>query len=242
MGAVGFTGGDPAKVDIAGDTMTGPLILSGDPTLNLGAATKQYAESQGGGGSGTPSGTVVTETSFGQSANAGVSSSYSRGDHTHGTPASPATPTGKIKTDTLKTDGNITVAAGPTLTQLGGDLVIAAVTGDVLEIGIQALCANTGSDVQFEAATRNSTNTADVNYWSTGTNSLAAGGGGVGSWYVQGSRFDGPRGGAVYAVQAGDINGGNVRVRMYGFGAGGSRVVNANTSYAFRWYVKNLGQ
>lgn len=29
---------------IAGGTMTGPLILSGDPTLDLGAATKQYVD------------------------------------------------------------------------------------------------------------------------------------------------------------------------------------------------------
>jgi len=31
-------------VNKAGDTMTGPLILSGDPTTALGAATKQYAD------------------------------------------------------------------------------------------------------------------------------------------------------------------------------------------------------
>jgi len=33
--------------------------------------------------------TVVEETTFGQSANAGTKRSYSRGDHTHGTPALP---------------------------------------------------------------------------------------------------------------------------------------------------------
>lgn len=33
-----------AFVPIAGGTMTGPLILSGDPTLPLGAATKQYVD------------------------------------------------------------------------------------------------------------------------------------------------------------------------------------------------------
>jgi hypothetical protein len=30
----------------AGDTMTGLLVLSGDPTVNLGAATKQYADTK----------------------------------------------------------------------------------------------------------------------------------------------------------------------------------------------------
>lgn len=44
-------------------------------------------EQTGGGGGGTPSGTVVSETAFGQAASAGAATDYSRGDHTHGTPA-----------------------------------------------------------------------------------------------------------------------------------------------------------
>lgn len=35
-----------AKVDLAGDTMTGALVLSADPTVALGAATKQYVDTQ----------------------------------------------------------------------------------------------------------------------------------------------------------------------------------------------------
>lgn len=38
------------KVQKTGDVMTGPLILSGDPIVNMGAATKQYVDSR----SGTP--------------------------------------------------------------------------------------------------------------------------------------------------------------------------------------------
>jgi len=38
-------------------------------------------------GSGTPSGTVVAETAYGAGTAAGTSSEYSRGDHTHGSPA-----------------------------------------------------------------------------------------------------------------------------------------------------------
>lgn len=41
----------------------------------------------GGGGGGTPSGTVVSETAYGQSSSAGAATAYSRGDHTHGSPA-----------------------------------------------------------------------------------------------------------------------------------------------------------
>ena len=37
---------------------------------------------------GTPGDTVVSETSYGQSATAGAAAAYSREDHTHGTPAS----------------------------------------------------------------------------------------------------------------------------------------------------------
>lgn len=37
-------------------------------------------------GGGTPSGTVVSETSYGQAATAGTATAYSRGDHTHGSP------------------------------------------------------------------------------------------------------------------------------------------------------------
>lgn len=60
------------------------------PALQTGGA--QYApiahtHAGGGGGSLNPSGAVVSGTSFGQSATAGASVDYSRGDHAHGTPA-----------------------------------------------------------------------------------------------------------------------------------------------------------
>lgn len=88
MGATGYvsTTGDARKVDVAGDTMTGTLILDdGSP-----AASEDYvAEHGGGGGGGTPSSTVTAETSYGQASSAGVATAYSRGDHTHGTPALP---------------------------------------------------------------------------------------------------------------------------------------------------------
>ncbi len=42
----------------------------------------------GGGGSGTPASSVVSETSYSQSPAVGTSTDYARADHTHGTPAS----------------------------------------------------------------------------------------------------------------------------------------------------------
>lgn len=44
LGAIGYTSGDPRKVDVAGDTMTGDLVLPGDPDAALEAATKQYVD------------------------------------------------------------------------------------------------------------------------------------------------------------------------------------------------------
>lgn len=47
-----------------------------------------------GGGSGVPSGTVATETAYGQVSSAGVAATYSRGDHTHGSPSLTGTAAG----------------------------------------------------------------------------------------------------------------------------------------------------
>ena len=47
------------KVNKAGDTMTGLLVLSADPTANLGAATKQYADTKVARSGGTMTGLLV---------------------------------------------------------------------------------------------------------------------------------------------------------------------------------------
>lgn len=44
MAATGYVGGDPSKVSVAGDTMTGALVLAGDPVADLEAATKRFVE------------------------------------------------------------------------------------------------------------------------------------------------------------------------------------------------------
>lgn len=61
------------------------LDTDGDVTDATGAKI-----TGGGGGGASPSSTVVSETSYGQSASAGNATAYSRGNHTHGTPAAPA--------------------------------------------------------------------------------------------------------------------------------------------------------
>lgn len=46
MAATGYTSGDPNKVDVSGDTMTGALTLPGAPGSALQAATKGYADAR----------------------------------------------------------------------------------------------------------------------------------------------------------------------------------------------------
>lgn len=97
MTAVGYasTTGDARKVDVSGDTMTGDLRLNDStPDTDQSATSKAYVlAAVAGAGTGTPSGTVTAETSFGQASAAGAATSYSRGDHTHGTPTLPSAST-----------------------------------------------------------------------------------------------------------------------------------------------------
>lgn len=52
MAAVGYVSGDPRKVDVSGDTMTGDLVLPANPDQALEAATKQYVDDAVSGGPG----------------------------------------------------------------------------------------------------------------------------------------------------------------------------------------------
>ena len=150
MTAVGYTGGDPNKVDIAGDTMTGPLVLPGDPSSDLQAATKAYVDANGGGGGGggTPSNTVVTETTYSQASTAGVSTNYSRGDHTHGTPALPtpgaigAATTGHNHTGTYDPAGS---AASALSSALAADVPLGSSTPSAVSITAVGSAGSSGS-------------------------------------------------------------------------------------------------
>ncbi|HEX3781740.1 MAG TPA: polysaccharide deacetylase family protein [Pseudonocardiaceae bacterium] len=46
MSAIGFTSGDPRKVSVSGDTMTGALVLPGNPDAPLQAAPEQYVDAE----------------------------------------------------------------------------------------------------------------------------------------------------------------------------------------------------
>jgi hypothetical protein len=78
--------------------------ITNDPRPFISIAT-------GGGGSGTPSSTVSDETTWGISPNAGANANYSRGDHTHGSPAVPSGsgdfsgPSGAVPNNFVEFDG-----------------------------------------------------------------------------------------------------------------------------------------
>jgi len=66
-------------------TKKGGVPLTGTPSGKFLKDDGTWASA----GGGTPSESVVSETSFGQSPAAGTSANYSKGDHTHGTPTDP---------------------------------------------------------------------------------------------------------------------------------------------------------
>lgn len=135
------------------------------------------------------------------------------------------------------TSGNVS-AVGASFTQVGTDLTIAAVAGDLLVCTIDCLCDATAIDIQFEAATRVAA--ADVNYWSSG-GAASRFPGGLGSWYVT-TGFVGPHGSPPYTVQAGDLAAGFVTVRAYVRSTGGARTVFQNASYPVIVRLDNYGQ
>jgi hypothetical protein len=255
MTAYGYVGGDPSKVNVSGYTKGDVLAADAAGTLQAlpvgpdadvltadSAAADGVDWQVGSGGGGTPSNTVVAEQAFGQAATAGAVLAYSRGDHTHGTPAAPATPfTTKVTDSGPITTGNISVPNGPGQTQIAPDQVIAASTGDWIGCTINCILNDGGATIIFDAATRVAA--ADVNYFSSGTGTSLYNGG-RGAWYstqIGTNVFPGISGEVRYQVKVGDISGGNVTVRAYAAGDGGSRTVFANAPFPLRVTLVNYG-
>lgn len=248
--AVGYTSGNPNKVDRAGDTMTGALTLPADPTADLHAATKKYVDDNaGGGGGGTPADTVTAETSYGQSATAGIATAYSRGDHTHGTPAAP-TLSGLggqqqlVVRRAYVTSGDIQLPnVGSTWTLLGGlSLSIPAQVGDYVELALIMMINPGNSDNFLDAAVVVSGSA--VRYASNGTGTPASEG-----WPAL---YPSPGGfrttGAIFSVvaEAGDLDGGNMTFGIASVGPGnsvaGDPKIYASTAYPFAWRAINHGE
>lgn len=84
----------PGTVDWLGGSAPTLAALSVVVLWTVDGGTSWGGTLVGGGSGGTASDTVESETTWGIAADAGVSTEYSRGDHTHGTPAEPAAGTG----------------------------------------------------------------------------------------------------------------------------------------------------
>lgn len=99
--------------DTIGDVVVSGTPAAGQVPMATSETTATWQDPPTGGdgsGGGTPSSSVAAETSYGQASGAGVASTYSRGDHTHGTPAAPTVGT-TAGTYAAGNDSRITGAA-----------------------------------------------------------------------------------------------------------------------------------
>lgn len=188
----------------------------------------------------TPSGTVTAETGYGQASSPGVSSTYSRGDHTHGTPAAPATFVHRTR-DVRITTGNVALAtsvpwtvvvsAGPTPLQLS----IPAAAGD--RILISPSFMRTGSGFYLDMATLTSAG-AISRYLATGTSTPSPEGNPA--YYPQAGSFPTATGPAKMVAEAGEINAGNITVALVYRGSG-TETVYASTAQPWYLLLQNIG-
>lgn len=238
MTAVGYasTTGDTRKVDVAGDTMTGDLILNdSSPDTNQSAASKAYVLSQ------VPaaSSTVVTETTAGQSATAGVAATYSRGDHTHGTPAGGGGTT--IRTaDTRITAGDVALSSAGSWTIVTSGATqlacsITAAVGDRILISPQFM--RTGSAAFLDLAILTSGGGIS-RYLGSGTSSPLSEGNPA--YYPQSATFPGATGPVQMIVASGEVNAGQVTVALVYRGSG-PETIYASATYPFYLLLTNLG-
>jgi hypothetical protein len=89
---------------------------------------------------GVPSDTVVTETSYGQLPDAGIALTFSRGDHTHGTPAMAA------YYNTIR----ITSGMSPYLVTAGDNKMICDATGGSIAITLPLASTHNGRELTIK--------------------------------------------------------------------------------------------
>ncbi len=139
------------------------------------------------------------------------------------------------------TTGDITLGSGtsPVVLSGPGDCVVAVATGDLLMVGLSARTTDTDADsLSMDAASIVSA--APVNYVSslTGTPLTT----GIPGWYFGSSRVEAAGATHPYVVQAGDISGGNITLRLYYRVSGTGKVLGASSTVPLVFWVKNLKQ
>jgi hypothetical protein len=120
------------------------------------------------------------------------------------------------------------------------DLSISASTGDLIEVGVSFLWGNENVESYLDYATLVSA--SPVNYISGGT-AGATNRGVVGWQSVLGGANIGACGSMLYVVQAGDISGGTVTLRLrYRTSSGADKTLFATSDIPLHLFVKNMGQ
>lgn len=168
-------------------SLTGGGTLAEDRTLELvnDAATpgndKLYGTSPTGtkgwfsqpSGSGTPSDTVTAETSLGgASSNAGVATTYSRGDHTHGTPSDPV----PAHNGLTAPHAAATSIGGKAIPSAGFQPLDAAIQTHITGTGSPHTAAGVGAEASGAVATHDGLATVHANATTIGGKAVPTGG------------------------------------------------------------------
>lgn len=149
---------------------------------------------------------------------------------------------GVVVAKNRRTAGNLTLNSTSWADVGLADLTIAAAAGDELKVELSS-SANKGSAVGLVMDVATIVSGSPVNYLSTGGGASDFGNG---SWYIGGAVAGadqriagGPR---PYTVQAGDISGGNVTLRLrYRLTGAGTYTMFANATLPTDFWAINLG-
>jgi hypothetical protein len=131
-----------------------------------------------------------------------------------------------------RTAGSLTLnSTSETNVDTGLDLTLAAATGDIVTVHANALWGNTAVIGMVDVATIVAG--SPVNYFGVG---LASTNQGLIGWSHQQAAYEPWGGGATYVLQAGDISGGNVVLRLrYKTASAANLTLFATTAIAFQW-------
>ena len=178
-GSTGGTGTTIAALDDIPDVNT-TGVADGD-ALTYDSGTSTWVAAAVAGGTGSPSSSVTDETTWGITPAAGTASAYSRGDHTHGSPADPGSGGGAltyIGSTALGSDGT-TISYSSIPGSYKDLIVVARLRGTSASAGIGSTLrvgngsVDTGSNYGFvhryvgwTTGTSNNTGTTSMN---TGT-------------------------------------------------------------------------
>lgn len=245
MAATGYVSptGDTRKVNKAGDTLTGDLVLVDNiPDTDQSATPKGWVLQQvAGAGTGVASDAVVAETTFGQASTAGVSAAYSRGDHSHGTPASPGGGSTVRTVDARLIPGDVALSSSASwavvtsgVTRLAAS--ITAAVGDRIQAAPSFMRSGSGSFLDLVILTAEG---AISRY--LGTDSATPLAEGHPSYYPQAASFPGVPGVMQIVVASGEVDGTGKATIALAYRGSGSETIYASATYPWYLLLTNIG-